>query len=145
MPTYRYFDDDRHFASLKDLAFEEGITLKGIEKYFGILDVVIDGVRRKVGIIICEDMWDDDYIIKAVDILKSKGVDMIINLSASPFGIGKQGKRDSLLARQSEGIDLIYANRVGAENNSKNEYMYDGASPAYRNGKKIFQAPSFQE
>lgn len=90
-------------------------------------------------------MWDDDYAVKAVDILKKKGVDMIINLSASPFGIGKQGKRDRLLARQSEGIDLIYANRVGAENNSKNEYVYDGASPAYRNGKKIFQAPSFQE
>lgn len=90
-------------------------------------------------------MWDDDYPIKPIQMLKKNGADMIVNLSASPFGIGKQGKRDRLIARQSKGIDLIYANQVGAQNNSKNLYVFDGASVAFRDGKKIFQAPSFQE
>lgn len=70
---------------------------------------------------------------------------MIVNLSASPFGIGKQGKRDRLIGGQSDGIDFIYVNQVGAQNNSKNLYMFDGASVSFRDGKKIFQAPSFQE
>lgn len=145
MPKYRYFDDERHMTSLKDLAFEEGASVDTIEHYYHMTEMTIDGVKRKVGVIICEDMWDDDYVTKAVDILKKKGVDMIVNLSASPFGIGKQGKRDRLLARQSKGIEIVYTNRVGAENNSKNEYVYDGASVVFRNGKKTFQAPSFHE
>lgn len=70
---------------------------------------------------------------------------MIVNISASPFGIGKQGKRDRLLARQSQGVDLIYANNVGTQNNSKNQYIFDGASTVYRDGKKVYQAPSFEE
>ncbi|MDD2891866.1 MAG: NAD(+) synthase [Candidatus Gracilibacteria bacterium] len=145
MPKYRYFDDERHITSLKDLAFEEGASIDTIDQYYRVIDMTIDGVKRNVGVIICEDMWDDDYVIKVVDILKKKGVNIIVNLSASPFGIGKQGKRDRLLARQSKGIDIVYTNRVGAENNSKNEYVYDGASVVFRDGKKIFQVPSFQE
>ena len=71
-------------------------------EYYQPFEFVIDGVRRQVGVIICEDMWDDDYAIKPVKLLKQNGADMIVNLSASPYGIGKQSKRDRLLARQSE-------------------------------------------
>lgn len=145
MPNYREFDDKRHFTSLKDLAFEDGANLATIEKYFQPFEILIDGVKRQVGVIICEDMWDDDYPIKPIEMLHKNGADMIVNISASPFGIGKQGKRDRLLARQSKGIDLVYANHVGAQNNSKNLYIFDGASPVYRDGTKIYQAPSFQE
>ena len=101
MPNYREFEDKRHFTSLKDLAFEEGASLATIGEYFQPFEILIDNVRRQVGIIICEDMWDDDYPIKPVQMLRKNGADMIVNLSASPFGIGKQGKRDRLLARQS--------------------------------------------
>lgn len=145
MPNYREFDDKRHFTSLKDLVFEEGGNLATMERYYRPFEIVVAGVRRKIGVIICEDMWDDDYPIKPTEMLRKNGADMIVNISASPFGIGKQGKRDRLLAKQSEGIDLIYANNVGAQNNSKNLYVFDGASPVYRDGKKIYQAPSFIE
>ena len=107
--------------------------------------MVVAGVKRRVGVIICEDMWDDDYVLKPVQMLRKNGADMIVNLSASPFGIGKQGKRDRLISRQSKGIDLVYANNVGVQNNSKNEYVFDGSSVVFRDGKKIFQAPMFQE
>lgn len=114
-------------------------------EYFEPFELVIDGVKRRVGVIICEDMWDDDYAIKPVKLLKENGADMIVNISASPFGIGKQSKRDRLLARQSEGVELIYANNVGVQNNGKNVFVFDGASPVYRDGKKVFQTPGFQE
>ncbi len=145
MPNYREFEDKRHFSSLMDLAFEEGENIHTISKYYQPFDIIIHGVRRRVGVVICEGMWDDDYPIKPIPLLKKNGADMIVNISASPFGIGKQNKRDRLLARQSKGTEIIYVNHVGAQNNSKNLYIFDGASPVYRDGEKIYQAPSFEE
>ncbi len=145
MPNYREFRDKRHFTSLRDLAFEEGKSLWEMGEYFEPFELIIDGVKRRVGVIICEDMWDDDYAIKPVKLLKENGANMIVNISASPYGIGKQAKRDRLLTRQSEGVELIYANNIGVQNNGKNVFVFDGASPVYRDGKKVFQAPSFQE
>jgi len=145
LANYREFDDKRHMTSLKDLAFEEGTNLHDIEKYYQPFEIIIAGIRRKVGVVICEDSWHDDYILNPAKMLQKNRADMMVNLSASPFGIGKQGKRDRLIGGQSMGIDFIYANQVGAQNNSKNLYVFDGASVAFRDGKKIFQAPSFQE
>ena len=145
MPNYREFEDKRHFTSLKDVAFEEGASLETIGEFFQPFEMIIAGTKRRVGVVICEDMWDDDYPIKPIELLKKNGADMIVNISASPFGIGKQNKRDRLLARQSEGTEMIYVNHVGAQNNSKNLYIFDGASPVYRDGEKIYQAPSFEE
>lgn len=102
MPNYREFRDKRHFTSLRDLAFEEGKSLSDMKEYYQPFEMVIDGVRRRIGVIICEDMWDDDYVVKPVKLLKENGADMIVNVSASPYGIGKQSKRDRLLARQSK-------------------------------------------
>lgn len=144
MPNYREFRDKRHFTSLRDLAFEEGKGLSDMKEYYQPFEMVIDGVRRRIGVIICEDMWDDDYVVKPVKLLKENGADMIVNVSASPYGIGKQSKRDRLLARQSEWIDLYYANNAWVQNNGKNIFVFDGASPVYHDGKKIFQAPWFR-
>jgi NAD+ synthase (glutamine-hydrolysing) len=145
MPNYREFRDKRHFTSLRDVAFEEGKSIREMGEYYQPFELLMDGVKRKVGVIICEDMWDDDYAVKPVKLLRQNGADKIVNISASPYGIGKQGKRDRLLARQSEGIDLIYANHVWVQNNGKNIFVFDGASPVYRDGKKVFQSPSFRE
>lgn len=69
MPKYRLFDDERHFHSLAKLASELGKNIKDMYEPF---EMIIDGVKRKVGVIICEDMWDTDYTIKPIEILKSK-------------------------------------------------------------------------
>ena len=90
MPNYREFDDKRHFTSLKDLAFEEGANIETIERYYKPFEMIIAGVKRQVGVVICEGMWDDDYAIKPIQMLRKNGADMIVNISASPFGIGKQ-------------------------------------------------------
>ena len=84
MPKYREFDDERHFFSLPKLAFERGVSPESLLEPF---ELVIAGVRRRVGVVICEDMWDEDYAFKPVGVLKGKGVDAIVNLSASPFGL----------------------------------------------------------
>jgi NAD+ synthase (glutamine-hydrolysing) len=144
MPNYREFRDKRHFVSLQQVAFEAGKTIGEMSEYYRPFQLVIAGVKRKVGVIICEDLWDDDYAMKPVRMLRENGADMIVNISASPFGIGKQAKRDRLLARQSEGLDIVYVNHAGVQNNGKNAFVFDGASTAYRDGKKVFQAPEFE-
>ncbi|MCK9272430.1 NAD(+) synthase [Candidatus Gracilibacteria bacterium] len=142
MPKYREFDDERYFYSTLKLAQERG---EDYRDYLEPYELIIDNVRRKVGVIICEDMWDEDYFAKPTEILKSKGAELIFNLSSSPFGNGKQGKRDRILEEKSKGIELIYANNVGIQNNGKNIFTFDGASVIYKNGKKIAQAKSFEE
>lgn len=142
MPKYREFDDERHFFPLPKLALERGISPDSLLEPFEIL---VRGVRKKVGVVICEDMWDDDYALSPVRILKSKGAEEIVNLSASPYGLGKSAKRDRLLTRHSQGVRFHYVNNVGIQNNGKNVFVFDGGTSAYANGRKIVGTPSFQE
>jgi NAD+ synthase (glutamine-hydrolysing) len=140
MPKYREFDDERHFYSLSKLAFEKGVSPESLLEPF---ELFIAGVRRRIGIVICEDMWDEDYAFKPVEILKKKGAEAVINLSASPYGIGKSAKRDRLIARHSEGIRFYYANNVGIQNNGKNVFLFDGGSAIAQDGRIIAGARSF--
>lgn len=142
MPKYREFDDERHFYSLLKLAAERGVDPETLLEPF---ELVINGIRRRVGIIICEDMWDSDYAFKPVEVLKKKGVDAIINLSASPYGIGKAKRRDQIIAEHSKGTRFYYANNVGSQNNGKNLFLFDGGTSVYENGRKIAEAHSFRD
>lgn len=142
MPKYREFDDERHFHSLLKLAFERGVAPETLLEPFELL---IGGVKRRVGIIVCEDMWDEDYAFKPVSVLKAKGADMIVNVSASPYGIGKSAKRDRLLSEHSRDTNFYYVNNVGIQNNGKNVFLFDGGTSAYENGRKIAGALPFEE
>ena len=142
LPKYREFDDARHFYSLPKLAEELGVAPADLVAPF---ELAIGGTRRKVGVLLCEDLWDDDYAFKPVDVLKAKGADSIVNLSASPFGIGKQAKRDRVLAARTRGCECFYVNATGAQDNGKNVFLFDGASPVYVDGRKVAQGPSFAE
>jgi NAD+ synthase (glutamine-hydrolysing) len=142
MPKYREFDDERHFFSLLKLAQELGLPPADLVAPFPL---EIAGSTRRVGVILCEDMWDDDYAFKPVAVLTGMGVPLIVDISASPFGIGKQAKRDRILAARSRGCEFFYANCVGAQNNGKNVFVFDGASPVYVDGVKVAQGPGFRE
>lgn len=142
LPKYREFDDERHFYSLLKLAQELEVRPADLIEPF---ELAIAGLTRKVGIILCEDMWDDDYAFKPVAILAAKGADIILDISASPFGIGKQQKRDRILEVQSRGCEFYYANCTGAQDNGKNVFVFDGASPIYVDGRKVAQGPGFRE
>ena len=94
-----------------------------------------------VGISICEDLWIDDG---PTDLQASLGAEWIINLSASPFYIGKPGIRNRLAARRTKENDvgLIYVNLVGGQD----EVVFDGGSFVFDpKGRHVFQAPHFRE
>jgi len=98
------------------------------------------GFRGKsIGINVCEDLWVDDG---PTDAQASLGAEWIINISASPFFVGKAEVRRRLAARRARenGITLIYANLVGGQD----DVIFDGGS--FITGPKgdlLYQAPSF--
>jgi NAD+ synthase (glutamine-hydrolysing) len=94
MPKYREFDDERHFYSARKIAQDQDKTAAELIQPF---EVKIRGNLRKVGLILCEDMWSDDYTINPIDILLRKGAELIINISCSPWTWRKNNKRHSVV------------------------------------------------
>ncbi len=136
LPTYDVFDEDRYF--------EPGDT-----------DNMVDIARTQVAVTICEDLWNDPetwerprYHADRVDRLLAGGADLIVNLSASPFTLGKQGFREELLSRtarkagQGRGAFLVYANQVGGND----ELVFDGRSSLFGpDGTLLARLPGFEE
>ncbi len=129
LPTYDVFSESRYFEPAQDT---EIIEFKG----------------HKIGIAICEDIWDiyNDFEYKTSpgSILKNLGADIIINPSASPVNLGKQSLRNRVFSGQASRFDLpvIYANQVGIHT----ELIFDGASRVINsNGEIALQLPDFKE
>ncbi len=103
LPNYGVFDDKRYF--------EIGSSSCVVE---------CDGVR--VGVVICEDMWETEPILDA----KNSGADIICVLNASPFYDTKFEERVAIAQKrvQESNLPLIYVNAVGGQD----EIVYDGAS-----------------
>ena len=114
LPTYDVFDEDRYFEPGEKVA-----------------PVRIGG--RQVGVTICEDIWNDEdvwmerrYLADPVRELTKKGIDLLINLSASPWHQGKEKTRYRLLERvaKREKIPVVQVNAVGGND----ELVFDGQS-----------------
>jgi NAD+ synthase (glutamine-hydrolysing) len=93
------------------------------------------------GINICEDIWVEDG---PTDLQASLGAEWILNLSASPFYVGKPAIRRRLIrTRASEnGVGIIYVNLVGGQD----DVVFDGGSFIVDSkGQFLFQAPRFEE
>ena len=130
LPTYDVFDEDRYFEPGRG---GEVFTIAG----------------RRVGVTICEDIWTQDYLPRAlydrelVGSLAERGAEIIVNLSASPFGLGKLGMRREMVAAIAHihGRPIVYCNVVGGND----QLVFDGSSIAFnRGGELIAQLPSFQ-
>jgi len=129
-PNYRIFDDARYFFCLRKYAMETKRKLKALLKPF---TVTINGQCVKLGVMLCEDMWDIDYAQKPARILKKNGADILINLSASNWSWQKNRKRHEVvrdLIRQVQ-LPMLYVNNVGCQNNGKNFIPFDGSSTMY--------------
>ena len=104
-----------------------------------------------VGITICEDLWNDEqfvnrqrYLRDPIEQLAKQGADLLVNISASPFWVGKQTDRQQIFARQvrEHGVPLVYVNQVGGND----DLIFDGGSMAFdRAGRLIAQARAFEE
>ncbi|MEN9567935.1 MAG: hypothetical protein RLZZ69_3131, partial [Cyanobacteriota bacterium] len=130
LPTYDVFDEDRYF--------EPGYEAN----YF-----TLDGI--KVGVSICEDLWNDEqfwgkrsYEVNPIEELAQLGVDVIINLSASPYTVGKQKLREAILHHAATAYQkpILYANQVGGND----DLVFDGNSVAFNNvGQVVDRAQGF--
>ncbi len=146
MPNYREFDDTRHFFSLQKLARELGTTPAQL---LAPLTLSIDDQDYRVGCLLCEDGWSDDYELSPVELLRHQGkVDFYVNISASPYTLGKNGKRNRVFGHEASeaGAPLFYVNCIGLQNNGKTVYTFDGSSTAYdAAGRVVISAPEYKE
>lgn len=97
------------------------------------------------GLIICEDMWDMDYAttIRPVPQLIASGAQMIINVSCSPGGEGKNNKRHRVvheLMREFPNVPFFYVNNTGLQDNGKNMFHFDGGTTVYAPGGNYLKA-----
>ena len=130
LPKYREFDDARHFYSLRKEAWDKGVMASELLRPFTVL---VNGTDVQVGLILCEDMWSDDYSVKPVKILQEHGSDMIINVSCSPWTWRKNDKRHRVIRERlkEHPVPFIYVNNIGIQNNGKNIYLFEGNTTFY--------------
>ena len=132
LPTYDVFDEMRNFAPAKS---QELFSLCG----------------NRVALTICEDAWNDKlfwpkrlYIVDPIDALVRAGANLVLNISASPFWIGKREVRRDMLAsiaRQHK-VPVAMVNQVGGNDS----LVFDGSSIVLNaEGKVIAQGRSFEE
>jgi len=131
LPNYRIFDDARHFFDLRKLALEREVPVASLHQPF---TVTVRGKTIKLGVMLCEDMWDEDYAQKPATNLAANGAEILINLSCSPWSWRKNEKRDRVVKAICErtGLWFVYVNNIGCQNNGKNFIVFDGASTVYR-------------
>lgn len=145
MPNYREFDDYRHFYSLTKLCAEEG---HDVVEALQPLSINIRGEEIKIGLMLCEDGWTENYYLNVPQTLAKHGAQLLCNLSCSPYTLGKNRKRNRLFSAQAKeaNIPLVYCNNVGIQNNGKNVFTYDGCSSAYnRDGELITSAEMYSD
>jgi NAD+ synthase (glutamine-hydrolysing) len=109
---------------------------------------VAPGSPVKVGVSICEDLWDDYYDVKPLAELAAQGAGVIVNINASPFYPGKRRTRERLIKAHVERFrrPIVYVNTVGAADNGKNIIPFDGESLAYdASGRLIAIGRQFEE
>jgi NAD+ synthase/NAD+ synthase (glutamine-hydrolysing) len=132
LPTYDVFDEMRNFAPA---ARQE----------------VFDFCGRRMALTICEDAWNDKnfwrkrlYTLDPVEELIRSGADFVLNISASPYWMGKREFRRQMLASiaTSHQVPVVMVNQVGGNDS----LVFDGSSlvvnPA---GEVIAQGKSFEE
>ncbi|WP_410605332.1 NAD+ synthase [Amycolatopsis sp. lyj-90] len=122
LPNYGVFDEHRWFKPGHDL---EVVRFHGVD----------------VGMVICEDVWQDGGPISA---LGKAGVDLVVAPNASPFERAKDDIRLPLIARRAAeaGAPLVYTNQVGGQD----DLVFDGDSIVVgADGRLLARAPQFVE
>lgn len=132
LPTYDVFDEDRYFE-----------PARGAQ--------ILEISDRRLGITFCEDVWNDSefwprrrYQGDPVASLAESRIDAIVNLSASPFTVGKHATRERMLAHiaRKHHLPLMYVNQVGGND----DLVFDGRSCAFSAcGHLIARGPAFSE
>lgn len=123
LPNYGIFDEQRYFDR-------------------GKLPMVINLHNISTAITICRDIWDSDWLSNFLK--NSAKISMVINISASPFHIGKMQQRQSVIRSCATELDcaVCYCNLVGGAD----ELVFDGRSLfADSKGNIVLKAKAFEE
>jgi NAD+ synthase (glutamine-hydrolysing) len=121
LPNYKVFDEKRYFQT-------------------GSQPTVVDFRGFRIGILVCEDIWEPE----PAQLAKSAGAEMFVVLNASPFEIHKQRNREDIVGRcvRDLGLPVVYVNMLGGQDElvfDGNSFVMDGA------GKLVMRAPPFEE
>jgi len=132
LPTYDVFDEARYFEPATE-------------------NTPVDFNGHSLGLTVCEDVWNDEdfwcdrrYRANPVEALVEQGAEFILNVSASPWHLGKHQMRADMLASLSAKVarPLLYCNAVGGND----ELIFDGGSLALNaKGQPIAQGKFFAE
>lgn len=129
LPTYDVFDERRHFRP-------------------GDGSCIVTVAGKRIALTVCEDIWGPDelgFAYEANPVAEAAGrCDLLINIAASPFHLGKVGVRRQLLARVARqvGAPVLYVNQVGAQD----ELLFDGDSAVHTaDGSCLARLPRWQE
>ena len=131
LPTYDVFDETRYFEpAQQSLIFQ----LRG----------------QKIGVTVCEDIWNvgdvegvPRYALDPAEELAGQGMDIFVNLSASPYTLNKRAMRQKILEKISihHRVTTLYCNQVGGND----DLLFDGASMVVdRSGRLILQGKEFE-
>jgi len=132
LPTYDVFDEMRNFAPARS-------------------QQLFDFCGNHMALTICEDAWNDKdfwkkqlYSADPIDSLIRSGGNFVLNISASPFWLGKRELRTNMLATiaRNDRAPVVMVNQVGGNDS----LLFDGSSLVInREGKVIAQGKSFEE
>ncbi|APX94539.1 NAD+ synthase [Halomonas sp. 1513] len=120
LPNYQVFDEQRYFTP-------------------GSEPLVHEHKGARLGILICEDMWQEAPARRA----QQAGADILVTLNASPYHQDKPAERLALFAERAAevGLPLVYVNQIGGQD----ELVFDGGSACVdAQGKLQVQAPHWQ-
>jgi NAD+ synthase (glutamine-hydrolysing) len=121
LPNYKVFDEKRYFQT-------------------GSQPTVVDFRGFRVGILVCEDIWEPE----PAQLAKQAGAEMFVVLNASPYEIHKQRNREDIVARcvRDLGLPVVYVNMLGGQD----ELVFDGNSFVMDGeGTVVMRAPPFEE
>jgi NAD+ synthase (glutamine-hydrolysing) len=132
LPTYDVFDELRYFRA-------------------GDENDVAPFKHERIGISVCEDFWNEPgawdkplYMFDPIDMLAKEGATLLINISASPFSVGKEALRFRLIAdhARAHGLRFVFVNQIGGND----DLVFDGRSLFVDGeGKARAVFPSFEE
>ena len=138
------------------VVLHEGVVWAGYDKHFlpnyGVFDefrifsagdrsVVIDVDGARIGVAICEDIWQDGGPVAE---LAERGIDLLLTMNGSPYEEGKTHTRMELAVRRARevGAPLIYLNQVGGQD----DLIFDGGSFVVdSDGTLLERSPMFME
>ena len=121
LPNYKVFDEKRYFQP-------------------GAQPTVVDRKGFKIGMLVCEDIWEPE----STQLARSDGAELLVVINASPFELHKQREREDIarIRARDVGLPLAYVNIIGGQD----ELIFDGNSFVMdAEGRVVMRAPAYEE